>query len=340
MWQYERLLHHFSYGPWGTPNSHRRALLLSSLVMFPIYDFAKAIVSCRPSGVAASNQAANPTGRGRHRVEHRAGTRVLPDVHYLRPLELRIYARLLQGDRFVYAEVGGQRCQNVGPDPLLLCRADYPEAHLVDRVVGARQRLNLGHRCAVVVLKCAEGVPTGLRVPFWRHDGKRLLVSVDHAYARVHRHTPHRGADEQHLPGRDARHRRVDPTVGRLELGEALLPDPHDLFRRRLDPGQTHLVGLLPELPESLQRANLATPLHVHIGGPLGHVGDLQPLYPLRPEGGVAGLGLLFFLLSCFVLRSLLRHRVPPSVGVRPLMPSSPPSRLLLPSRGWRWRRR
>src|SRR5215218_6551346 len=134
MWQYERLLHHFSYGPWGTPNSHRRALLLSSLVMFPIYDFAKAIVSCRPLGVAASNQAAYPTGRGRNRVEHRAGTRVLPNVHHLRPLDLRIYARFLQGHRLVYAEVGSQGLQNVGPDPLLLRRADYSEAHFVDRV--------------------------------------------------------------------------------------------------------------------------------------------------------------------------------------------------------------
>src|SRR5215217_4009303 len=191
MWQYERLLHHFSYGPWGTPNSHRRALLLSSLVMFPIYDFAKAIVSCRPSGAAASDQAAYPTGRGRNCVEHRAGTRVLPNVRHVRPLELGIYAHFIQGHRLIYAEVGGQRFQNVGPDPLLLRRAHYPEAHLVDRIVGARQRLYLGHRYALVVLIGAEGVPTGLRMPFGCHDGKRLLVSVDHAYARVHRHTSH-----------------------------------------------------------------------------------------------------------------------------------------------------
>jgi hypothetical protein len=36
-----------------------------------------------PSTVAASDQAAYPTGRGRHRVEHRASTRVVPDVHHL-----------------------------------------------------------------------------------------------------------------------------------------------------------------------------------------------------------------------------------------------------------------
>src|SRR5215216_165580 len=152
-------------------------------------------------------------------------------------------------------------------------------------------------------------------MPFRRHDGKRFLVSVDHTYARVHRHTSHRGADEQHLPGRDARHRRVEPTIGRLELGEVLLPDPHDLFRRRLDPGQTNPVGLLPELAKPLQRANLATPLHVHVGGPLGHVGYLQPLYPLCPVGGIAGLALLFLFLPRFVLRSLLGHRVPPFRG-------------------------
>src|SRR5215216_1102875 len=109
-------------------------------------------------------------------------------------------------------------------------------------------------------------------MPFRRHDGKRFLVSVDHTYARVHRHTSHRGADEQHLPGRDARHRRVEPTIGRLELGEVLLPDLHDLFWGRLDPGQAYPVGLLPELAESLQRANLATPLDVHVGSALGYV--------------------------------------------------------------------
>ena len=36
-----------------------------------------------PSTVVASDQAAYPTGRGRHRVEHRASTRVVPDVHHL-----------------------------------------------------------------------------------------------------------------------------------------------------------------------------------------------------------------------------------------------------------------
>src|SRR5215208_8014143 len=62
----------------------------------------------RPSGVAASDQAAYPTSRGRHRVEHRAGTSVLPNVNYLRPLELGIYAHFLQSHRLVYAEVGDQ----------------------------------------------------------------------------------------------------------------------------------------------------------------------------------------------------------------------------------------
>src|SRR5215218_5952783 len=47
--------------------------------------------------------------------------------------------------------------------------------------------------------------------------------------------------------------------------------------------------------------------------GALGYIGDLQPLYPLRPVGRIAGLGLLFLLLARLVLRSLLRHGVPPS---------------------------
>src|SRR5919112_4192664 len=152
---------------------------------------ALGIFSRRPSVVAASYQVAYPTSRGRHRVEHRAGTRVLPDVHHVRPLDLRIQAHFLQGHRLVYAEVGGKGFQNVGPDPLLLRRADYPEAQLVDRVVGARKRLNLGHRYTVVVLIGAEGVPTRLRVSFWGHDGKRLIVSVDDTYTCVYGHTSH-----------------------------------------------------------------------------------------------------------------------------------------------------
>src|SRR5215203_7011226 len=90
------------------------------------------IFSRRPSRVTASDPAAYPTSRGRYRVEHRAGTSVLPDVHHVRPLDLRIYTHFLQGHWLVYAEVGGQGLQNMGPDPFLLRRADYPEAHLVD----------------------------------------------------------------------------------------------------------------------------------------------------------------------------------------------------------------
>jgi hypothetical protein len=70
-----------------------------------------ATVACfarRPSGVAASDPAAYPTSRGRHRVEHRAGPSILPNVHHVRPLDLRIYAHFLQGHWLVYAEVGGQ----------------------------------------------------------------------------------------------------------------------------------------------------------------------------------------------------------------------------------------
>src|SRR5215212_12089185 len=37
-------------------------------------------------------------------------------------------------------------------------------------------------------------------------------------------------------------------------------------------------------------RAYSRQALHVHVGGPLAHVGDLQPLYPLRPKGGIARL--------------------------------------------------
>src|SRR5215208_6802205 len=172
------------------------------------------------SGSPASHQVAHTTPQTHHRVEHRPGTRVLPDVLCLRPLELRIHADLLQGHRLVHAEVRGERLEDVRPDPLLRRRADYAEADLVDRVVGARKRLDLGYRRAVFVLISAEGIPAGLRVAFGRHNREGLVVGVDHADTRIHRHASHGGADKQHLPGRDARHRRVEPAVRRLELGK------------------------------------------------------------------------------------------------------------------------
>src|SRR5215211_2776563 len=132
---------------------------------------------------------------------------------------------------------------------------------------------------------------------FGRHNREGLVVGVDHADTRVHWHAPHGGADEQHLPGRDTRHRRVEPAVRRLELGEVLLPDPYGFLRCHIHSGQAHPVSLLPELAKTLQRADLAPSLHVHVGGPLRYVGDLQLLDPLRPVGGVAGLP-LFLLIS------------------------------------------
>src|SRR5215216_6378693 len=97
----------------------------------------------RSSGSPASHQVAHTTPQTHRRVEHGPGTRVLPDVLYVRPLELRIHADLLQGHRLVYAEVRGERLEDVRPDPL----------------VGARQGLDLGHRRAIVILLRAEGVP-------------------------------------------------------------------------------------------------------------------------------------------------------------------------------------
>jgi hypothetical protein len=75
----------------------------------------------------------------------------VPEVLYLRPLDLRIHAGLLQGIRLVDAEVRGKRLQGVGPDPLLLRGAYRAEAYLVDRAVGPRQRLDLGDRDTVLV---------------------------------------------------------------------------------------------------------------------------------------------------------------------------------------------
>src|SRR5215213_461544 len=263
-------------------------------VKFFFPGLTRACVLRPPSGVLAPHQAAHPAPRTRHSIEHGPGARVVPEVLNLRPLELGIDAGLLQGHRLVHAEVRGERLEDVRPDPLLLRGADDAEAQLVDPVVGACQRLDLGYRHAVLVPVSAEGVPAGLGMALGGHDREGLVVGVDHARSRVYGHAADGGAYEENLPWRNAGHRRVEPAVRRLELGKPLLPDPHRLLRRHLHAGQAHPVGLLPELPEALQRTDFAPALHVHVGGPLRYGGDLEPLYPLRPEGGVARL---FFVL-------------------------------------------
>src|SRR5215217_6717450 len=267
--------------------------------------------SRRSSGTPGSWQVAHTTPQTFHRVEHGSGTRVLPDVLHLRPLKPRIHTDLLQGYRLVHTKVCGKRLEDVRPDPLLSRGADDAESHLVDWVVGARKRLDLGHCCPVCVLVSAEGIPAGLRMPFGRHHREGLLVGVDHPDTCVHRHSTHGGADEQHLPGRDARHRRIEPALRRLELREVLLPDLHDLFCRHIRSGQGPPVVFLPELAEALQRTDLVSSLHVHVGGPCRHFGDLQPLDPLGPVSGVAGLSLvlLFRWGGCFGHGGLLLFR-------------------------------
>ena len=75
----------------------------------------------------------------------------MSEVLYLRPLDSRIHSNLLQVNRLAGAEVRGERLQDVGPSPLLLRGACLAEAYLIDRVVGPRQRLDLGDRDPVLV---------------------------------------------------------------------------------------------------------------------------------------------------------------------------------------------
>jgi hypothetical protein len=90
-----------AFGP--TPTS--TALYVPHYVMFPVSGCAGICVSCRPSRVSASHQAAHPTPQSYHPVEHGSGPRVLPDILCLRPLQLRVYAGLLQAHRLVHPEV-------------------------------------------------------------------------------------------------------------------------------------------------------------------------------------------------------------------------------------------
>jgi hypothetical protein len=127
---------------------------------------------------------------------------------------------------------GKTRCWGAaGLRPALV--EDLPGAASRDRDDARRGRAGLE--------RTLPRVPAGLRMTFRRHHREGLLVGVDHPDTCVHRQSTHGGADEQHLPGCDPSHRRVEPTVGRLEHLQRLPrrrrdnsgPDPVACARRR-----------------------------------------------------------------------------------------------------------
>src|SRR5215207_3379328 len=193
----------------------------------------------------------------------------------------------------------------VDPDLLLLGGAEQPKTELVDRVAGARQRLDLGYRSAVFIFVGAKRVPTCLREALGGHHREGLFVSVEHHHAGVHRHALHGGVDEHDFARRNTVQRRVESALRRVEARKLLLPDPHNLFRAYLGAAQTHFVGFLPELAETLQRTGDAVAFNVEIDGFGRHLGNVKYVRAHRPRGSVARLRVLGLVLGG---RRLLCH--------------------------------
>lgn len=82
----------------------------------------------------------------------------MPDVSNPEPLQLRVHASLLKLYAFAHPEACRQGGEALGPDLLLRRGAEQAESDLVDRVAGARERLYLDDRYAVLFVG-REGVP-------------------------------------------------------------------------------------------------------------------------------------------------------------------------------------
>src|SRR5262245_25463982 len=168
---------------------------------------------------------------------------------------MRIHTGDSRAHRRAQTIAGGELLQDMVPDFLLRPRATHTEARLVHRVVRARDGLDLTDG-AIAVAVGAERDPAGLWVSLRRHQGEGFVVRIEHQHARIDRHPAYRGVDEDDLVRRDAPNRREEPVLWRLKLRQALLEDLDYLGRRHRRAAQPHLVGLLPEPPEALQRSD------------------------------------------------------------------------------------
>src|SRR5207302_707043 len=76
----------------------------------------------------------------------------------------------------------GDVAQGLVPEVLLTAMREEQETKLVQRIVGARDRLDLRHGRAGVVVR-AEGDPPRLHVSLRRHQGEGFVVGINHEHA-------------------------------------------------------------------------------------------------------------------------------------------------------------
>ena len=123
------------------------------------------------------------------------------------------------------------------------------------------------------------------------HVGPGSIVGIDDPDPGGDLGRPLSPADHRHLTGRDAAGRGVELVVRVPELAEVGLPGGDDLFGCRAR--DSHLVGLLPQLAEALQRPGGFATLHVALARTLGDLPDMESVHRLCPILSVPRLGQL-----------------------------------------------
>ena len=113
-----------------------------------------------------------------HPIEAGADGRVVPDVARVVPLAPSVDAGLLHRRLRVDPEACREVVERRQPEGILLLVAEEAHRDLVERVVGPQQHLDARHGVAVL-RRARERDPGREHVALGRHEGERLLVSVD-----------------------------------------------------------------------------------------------------------------------------------------------------------------
>src|SRR3970282_3009498 len=121
------------------------------------------------------------------------------------------------------------------------------------------------------------------------HEGERLVVAVEHHYSGGDPawHAWKGRVDQHHFSGSHAGYRGVEAGIRRHEFWEFLFQETDHLCGAELRTAEPDPIGLLPELPKTLQRPNYVATFHVQADCATGDVG--YPELRDRP-GPIAGI--------------------------------------------------
>ena len=121
--------------------------------------------------------------------------------------------------------MSGQIAHRIEPELIFrLVAKSEAEAHLINGITAANQRLNLDHGHAIIVIG-AEGDHPRKHMPLWRHEGERFIVSVDNAHAGGQLHTAGNGqVEHSHFARLDALQRTIEVVTVGPKFGEMRFP--------------------------------------------------------------------------------------------------------------------